>query len=86
MHEHVGIVPLSAGQILHFIQRAGVDIRPEAMGVTWEDVSATLYGLASFVRQSNLPYGVAHEAEITDQFIHTARSQIEAAFGPWKGA
>ena len=27
-----------------------------------------------------------NEAEITDSFISTARSQIEAAFGPWKGA
>ena len=86
MHEQVGLVPLSAEEMLNAIQRAGVDIRPEAMGVTWADVSATLYSLASFVRESHLPYGVAHEAEITDRFISTARSQIEAAFGPWKGA
>ena len=57
-----------------------------AMGVTWADVSATLHDLATFVRTGNLPYGVAHEAEITNQFISTARSQIEAAFGPWQGA
>jgi hypothetical protein len=56
------------------------------MGVTWADVSATLHGLGAFVRENSLPYGVAHEAEITDEFISTARSRIEAAFGPWKGA
>jgi hypothetical protein len=75
-----------AEEMLAAIHRVGVDIRPEAMGVTWDDVSATLYGLAAFVRESGLPYGVAHEAEITGRFISTARSQIEAAFGPWKGA
>lgn len=86
MHEQVGLIPLSATEMLNHIQRARVDIRPEAMGVTWDDVRATLYGLASFVRQSDLPYGVAHEAEISESFISTARSQIEAAYGPWKGA
>jgi hypothetical protein len=56
------------------------------MGVTWDDVGATLHSLSSYVRAAKLPYGVAHESQITDAFIATARSQIEAAFGPWKGA
>jgi glycerol dehydrogenase-like iron-containing ADH family enzyme len=86
MHEQLGVVPLSADEVLAAILRAGVDIRPEAMGVTWADVSATLYDLASFVQEAELPYGIAHEAQITDRFIASARSQIEAAFGPWKGA
>jgi len=86
MHEQVGVVPLSAEQMLDYIRRAGVDIRPEAMGVTWDDVTATLYDLSAYVRASGLPYGVAHEAEISEPFIATARSRIEAAFGPWKGA
>jgi hypothetical protein len=86
MHEQVGLVPLSSGEMLDTIRRAGVDIRPEAMGATWDDVGTTLCGLADYVREAKLPYGVAHEAEITDRFIATARSQIEAAFGPWKGA
>ena len=56
-----------------------------AMGVTWADVASTLYDLASFVRDSGLPYGVGHEAEITDAFVERARSRIEAVYGPWKG-
>jgi glycerol dehydrogenase-like iron-containing ADH family enzyme len=86
MHEQVGLVPLSSSEMLDTIRRAGVDIRPEAMGVTWDDVSATLRDLSEYVRKAKLPYGVAHEAEISERFIATARSQIEAAFGPWKGA
>jgi hypothetical protein len=61
-------------------------IRSKAVGVTWAKVSATPHGLAAFVRESNLPYGVKHKAEITNAFISAARSRIEAAFGPWKGA
>lgn len=86
MQEQLGLVPLSAEETLSTIQRAGVDIRPEAMGVTWSDVNATLCSLASYVRENNLPYGIAHEAQITDAFLSSARSRIEIAFGPWKGA
>jgi glycerol dehydrogenase-like iron-containing ADH family enzyme len=86
MHEQTGVAPLSAEQMLDHIRRAGVDIRPEAMGITWNDVTATLHGLSDYVREIGLPYGVAHEAKISETFTETARSQIEAAFGPWKGA
>jgi len=72
-----------AKEMLDAIHRVGVDIRPEAMGVTWEDIAATLYGLASFVRESDLPYTIANEALITDEFIQHARRRIEATFGPW---
>jgi glycerol dehydrogenase-like iron-containing ADH family enzyme len=85
MHDQVGVVPLSAEEILAAIRRAGVDIRPQAMGVTWTDVSRTLYDLACYVRENNLPYGVAHEAEITDALIDHGCSRIEAVYGPWKG-
>jgi glycerol dehydrogenase-like iron-containing ADH family enzyme len=71
-----------AEEMLTAIHRVGVDIRPEAMGVTWEDVAATLYGLAAFVQESDLPYTIANEAQITDQFIGHARRRIEATFGP----
>ena len=72
----------SANKMLDVIHRAGVDIRPEAMGVTWEQVVGTLYALASFVTSNDLPYTVANEAQITDRFIERARQRIEATFGP----
>ena len=71
-----------AEEMLAAIHRVGMDIRPEAMGVTWEDVAATLHGLAAFVQENDLPYTVANEAQITDQFIGHARRRIEATFGP----
>jgi len=73
----------TAEEMLTAIHRVGVDIRPEAMGVTWEDVTATLYGLAAFVQQSGLPYTIANEAQITDELIQRARRRLEATFGPW---
>ena len=65
---------------LDVIRRAGVDIRPQAMGVTWDNVSATLHGLSEFVDRAGLPYGIANEAHITDQWIAAARHEVERAY------
>src|SRR4029077_15569605 len=34
-----------ATEILHAIHRIGLDIRPEAMGVSWNDVAAALFNM-----------------------------------------
>jgi glycerol dehydrogenase-like iron-containing ADH family enzyme len=70
-------------EMLSAIRRAGVDIRPQAMGVTWEDVARTLHGLRSFVEETGLWYTIANEATITDGFIDRIRDGIERTFGPW---
>jgi len=73
-----------ADEMLHVVHRAGVDIRPEAMGVTWHDVEQTLLGLRAFVRQAGLWYGIAHDAEIAPQFVADLRRRIEDLYGPWQ--
>jgi glycerol dehydrogenase-like iron-containing ADH family enzyme len=77
LHEH------KAAEMLDAIHRVGVDIRPEAMGITWDDVSHTLKQLKSFVREAGLWYTIADEATITDEFVATVRDQITAKFGAW---
>jgi glycerol-1-phosphate dehydrogenase [NAD(P)+] len=47
----------------------GVDIRPQSMGLTWEDVDATLMGMRDFVRETDLPYGIRHDFEVDRQFL-----------------
>jgi glycerol dehydrogenase-like iron-containing ADH family enzyme len=74
-----------AEEMLDAIRRVGVDIRPEAMGITWDDVGHALVKLPEFVRQAGLWYGIAHEAEITPEFVTRLRDRITATFGPWKG-
>lgn len=69
--------------MLDAIHRVGVDIRFEAMGITWDDVSHTLKHLKSFVREAGLWYTIADEATITDEFVATVRDQITAKFGAW---
>jgi len=72
-----------AAEMIDVIHRAGVDVRPEAMGVSWADVEATLLGLRDFVHAAGLWYGIAHEAVITPAFVAHLRGRIESRWGPW---
>ena len=53
------------------------------MGVSWDDVAATLLQINSFVREAGLWYSILDEAEITPVFVATLRERITAAYGPW---
>jgi hypothetical protein len=55
----------------------GVDIRPEGMGITWADVDATLLDLRAFVRNNELPYGIAHDFEAGQSFLRRLRDVVE---------
>jgi glycerol-1-phosphate dehydrogenase [NAD(P)+] len=73
-------------EILAAIRRVGVDIRPQAMGITWEDAAKALYGLSAFVRDAGLWYTVADEARVTDALVAQVRDRVEDTFDPWAGA
>ncbi len=68
-----------AGELRQAVADIGVDIRPQSMGLTWEDVDATLLGLRSFVRDNNLPYGIAHDLEVDRVFLERFRRTVDAA-------
>jgi len=72
-----------ADGMLRRIHRVGVDIRPEAMGITWAQLEHALMNLGSFVREAGLWYGIAHEAEITPAFVASLRERITALYGTW---
>lgn len=74
-----------AEEMLQAIQRVGVDIRPEAMGVTWDDVAEALRKLSWYVEQAGLWYTIASEKPITDDFIDQVRERVVATYGPWQG-
>jgi glycerol dehydrogenase-like iron-containing ADH family enzyme len=74
-----------ADEMLAAIHGVGVDIRPEAMGITWDDVASTLGRIKSFVREAGLWYSILHEADITPAFVAELRRRIEATYGPWSG-
>jgi glycerol dehydrogenase-like iron-containing ADH family enzyme len=76
---------VGADEMLNAIRGAHVDIRPEAMGISWDDVATAMTTLPDYVRQAGLWYGIAHDARPDAAFIKKVRDRIEHAFGPWRG-
>ncbi|WP_421725513.1 iron-containing alcohol dehydrogenase [Bauldia sp.] len=70
-------------ELLAAVHSAGIDIRPEAMDITWDDVRTAMKGLQSFVRDEGLAYGIAHDFDVTDAFLDAAQAKIEGAYGAW---
>jgi glycerol-1-phosphate dehydrogenase [NAD(P)+] len=74
-----------AEAMLAALHRAGVDIRPEAMGVSWEDAAEALRSLAGYVRDAGLWYTVADVRPVTEKFLAQVRQGLYGAYGPWTG-
>jgi len=70
--------------ILSSLHRAGVDIRPEAMGIDWEDAATAMRRLAWYVRHADLPYTIADARPVGDDVVEHIRDRIHATFGAWE--
>jgi len=71
-------------KMLAALHRAGVDIRPEAMGVTWDDAAEAMKTLGGYVRAAGLWFTVADVRPMDEEFAARVRDGVEAAYGPWK--
>lgn len=58
------------------IKFIGVDMRPESMSISWEDVNATVMGLSKFVRKEGLPYGISHDYQPDDAFCAVLNKHV----------
>lgn len=59
------------------IDYIGVDIQPQRMGLNWAIVDDVLLGLKKFVRDNALPYGIAHDFEVNQEFLRQVRLVVE---------
>lgn len=69
--------------ILEALGRAGVDIRPEAMGITWDDAATAMRRLAWYVRYADLFYTIADARPVTDEIVERVRDRLYGALGEW---
>lgn len=67
------------GELRSAIKTIGVDIHPQSMGITWDDVNSTVSGLSEFVRREKLPYGIANDFAVDGTFLARLRSTVEQA-------
>ena len=67
-------------ELLGIIHQAGIDIRPEAMGIEWEDVEKTLYSLRNYVIENKFHYGIANDFEVTKEFFLNVKNKVNGKF------
>jgi len=66
-----------AVELLDAVCEIGVDIRPRAMGITWDEARHALLGLRQFARDNKLHYGIAHETKLDDGFVDELRALVD---------
>lgn len=71
--------------ILDLIHKAGVEIRPEAMGLVWEDVFSALKYLKTYIAEAGLWYTVANDFVVDDDFCKKIMDRVVAKYGEWQG-
>ncbi len=69
--------------MLKLIHKAGVDIRPEAMGITWDDVFAALKYQKEFLEKDGKWYTVANDFVVDDTFCQKVKDMIISVYGEW---
>ncbi len=73
-----------AEEMLAAIHHVGVDIRPEAMGVTWEEVAEALRILPKYVREAGLWYTVADDRVADADFVAQVKKRVIEVYRDWK--
>lgn len=71
-------------KVLGALMQAGVDVRPESMGVTWDDAAEAMKSLRAFVREAGLWYTTADERPMDDEFATRIRERLEDAYASWE--
>ena len=67
-------------EMLNTIRTVGLDIRPTAMDITWDDVANALFGLKTYIKNAGLWHSIASDVTITDTFITSVRETVEDAY------
>ena len=65
-----------AEEMLDTIEYVGVPIRPEDMGLTWDEVAEALRTLREYVELAGLWYTVVNDRPITEEFIERVHERL----------
>ncbi len=69
-----------AEEMLDYIIRAGVDIRPESMSITWEDLGNSLIKMKEYINRIGLWHSIAHDKTIDENFIADLKLSIDKKY------
>jgi glycerol-1-phosphate dehydrogenase [NAD(P)+] len=69
-----------ADLMLDAMVRIGLDVRPEAMGVSWNEAAEALIGLKAFVAGQPLWRSIVHDVAINPDFVADLEAKLAAAY------
>ena len=69
-----------AEEMLDYVIRAGVDIRPDSMGITWEDMANALIKMKEYINRIGLWHSIAHDKSIDENFIADLKLSIDKKY------
>ena len=72
-----------ADKMLDIIYRAGVDIRPEAMNITWDDVFKAIKTEKEFLESKGYWFTIVNDFKVTDEFCQMIKNKVVAKYGEW---
>ena len=67
-------------EMLNTISSIGLDIRPEAMGLTWNQFEDGLKTMRSYVNEVGLWHSIAHDAAISEGFVADLRQNLARGY------
>lgn len=70
----------NADMMLDIIHKAGVDIRPEAMNLTWDEVIDAIKYEKEFVAKAGLWHTIVSDFEVTDEFCQEIKAKVVAKY------
>tara|TARA_B100001540_G_scaffold45155_1_gene40183 strand:+ start:4685 stop:5752 length:1068 start_codon:yes stop_codon:yes gene_type:complete len=73
-----------AEEMINYIIRAGVDIRPESMGITWDEMGNALIKMKSYINKIGLWHSISHDKDIDDNFVADLKLKIENKYKNFK--
>jgi glycerol dehydrogenase-like iron-containing ADH family enzyme len=69
-----------ADEMLDAIAGIGLDVRPQAMGLSWAQAEEGLTGMRSYINSLPLWHSLAHDATITPGFIADLKLRLDRAY------
>lgn len=67
-------------EMLDVIARIGLDVRPEAMGISWTQFEEGITTMRSYVKTLPLWHSMAHDVEVTPGFIGDLKARLANAY------
>lgn len=67
-------------ELLDVIVRIGLDIRPQAMELSWPQLEEGLTGMRDYITTQPLWHSIAHDARIGPAFIRDLRRRLDTAY------